>query len=272
MTLTQILQIVPPVVWSGILGALLALLGVNMQLRYNAKERERERQMQLRRDVYLEAAEGVAGSMDYFFRYTRADITLSQIGDSTAMRTGWLNKVYTVASLDTIEAFAEASAALAASSLDLVRIRITVEEVLGNVKIEQQRIESIQKYQEQIKSTVAAIANEPPSQQVLSRLEELQRQMDDSWSQIRDSGAKLDWLTTEHWRLLRVLLEQAVNYAIGYQKKLRLALLSLRRELELPLDSQAYEQLMDRIDQKMLPRFQALLKAIDDDNASTPSG
>lgn len=268
MTLIQVLQIVPPVVWSGILGAMLALLGVNLQLRYNAKERERERQMQLRRDVYLEAAEGVAGSMDYFFRHARADIPLGQIGDNVAMKTGWLNKVYTVASLDTIEAFAEASAALAASSFDLLRIRVTVEEVSSNVKIEQQRIENIQKYQEQIKSTAAALANEPPSQQVLSRLQELQRQMDDSWSEIRAAGAKLEELTAEHWRLLRLLLEQAVNYAIGYQKKFRRAILSLRRELELPLDSQAFEQLMERIDQEMFPKFQALLKAIDDDNGS----
>src|SRR5688500_4484802 len=99
--MSEFAQAIPPAIWAGIIGALLTLLGVNMQLRYNSRERERDRQMQLRRDVYLEAAEGLAASTDFLFRFTNISIPLAQLGESR-VKTTWANKVYTVASIDPI--------------------------------------------------------------------------------------------------------------------------------------------------------------------------
>ena len=64
-----------------IVGAILCFGGVAAQLWHDAKQRERERLMQLRRDVFLEAAEAVAGSQQFFFRFANTDIPFGKIGE-----------------------------------------------------------------------------------------------------------------------------------------------------------------------------------------------
>src|ERR1044072_9202621 len=97
---TEIVAAVPSPVWGVFLGLGITFFGVGRQLRHDARERDRERLMQLRRDVYLEAADGMAGTAEQFFRLANAEIPLSQLSTLQELP-GWLNKVYTVGSLDT---------------------------------------------------------------------------------------------------------------------------------------------------------------------------
>jgi hypothetical protein len=56
------------------IGAGATLAGAIVQLWFSTRQRERERYMQLRRDVYLSAAEGLAASVEYLNQHARTDI------------------------------------------------------------------------------------------------------------------------------------------------------------------------------------------------------
>lgn len=69
---------VPDVIWSGVIGALVALAGVmlsnkgnskrlNSQLQHDATEKTKERINTLRREVYLQAVECIEATSVHFF-------------------------------------------------------------------------------------------------------------------------------------------------------------------------------------------------------------
>jgi predicted nucleic acid-binding Zn-ribbon protein len=268
MSWVDLLAAIPATVWGVLIGSLLTFLGVGRQLRHDARQRDRERQMHWRRDVYLEAAEGVAGTSDQFFRLANAEIPLSQFA-TTPSKPGWLNKILTVASLDTIAAFTEANASLAAAMFDLLKLRLGVDELTGEISTMQAQIESIRAFQQKLQADVSAVAAQPASPAVTQRLEYIKSYWDKSWIDLSEGTNRLSELTDKKWRLARGLLEQGVNYYLGYQKKLHKALLALRRELELPIDPAAYESVFERTDAEVLPKFNQLLASLDQEEPSS---
>src|SRR4028118_834257 len=102
--------------------------------------------MQLRRDVFLEAAEGLSGSQQFFFRFANTAIPFNQIGDVQSSKPGWLNKLHMVATIDTIEAFAKADLILGRSSFDLLRRRNLLQMAHDQSKTTQQAPEPTDHY------------------------------------------------------------------------------------------------------------------------------
>ena len=279
MRWTELIGHIPEAIWGVILGSVLAFggtfVGLWLQLKHDAKQRERERRMQLRRDVFLEAAEGVAGSADYFMRFANVGVPLKDLGTSEA-RGGWLNKLYTVASLETIEAFALAGASLGAAAFDLFRQRIRIDEVSGQIDATDQQAQNVSQALERIREEATAQAGQERTPEVEQRFQELQHHWNQMWQSLESLGLNRRTLQAQKSSLERHLLESAVDYSRTYQAKLRRAVVALRAELELPLDAQAFETTMERIDADMLPRFNALLDAIQSDatasDASQESG
>src|SRR5215213_11494982 len=87
---------IPDSILGVIIGSLLAFGGTSVatffQLRHDAKQRERDRKMQLRRELFLEAAEGAPGP-EYFIKVANPDVPLSELGVPTA-KPAWMNKLF----------------------------------------------------------------------------------------------------------------------------------------------------------------------------------
>jgi predicted nucleic acid-binding Zn-ribbon protein len=273
---TSLVRSIPDGIWGVIVGSVLAFGGTFIatwrQLRHDAEQRERDRKMQLRRDVFFAAADGVAVGSDYFMKLANAEAPLTDLTTSSSPPSGWLNKLYTVASLETIEAFSIASASLAAFAFDLVRRRLSVEDVKGKLDAANQQIEAMKAVLQRIRESVAATASEAKTPEVLGRLEQMQHHWDQTCEELERLRRLTSTLLGDKVRLQRDLLEQAVSYSIEYQKKLRKALVALRGELEFPLDHARFEALMEGIDAEMLPKFKAVLDAIDSDAQLAAAG
>src|SRR5260221_11700671 len=76
-----------------LIGAAVALASLSIQLWFGARQRERDRYMQLRRDVYLEAAEGLAALLEYLQQTARTDVPFGK-AETSLVRQGWLFKTY----------------------------------------------------------------------------------------------------------------------------------------------------------------------------------
>jgi hypothetical protein len=261
-TILETLRSVPEGIWGVIIGSVLAFTGTyaatRAQLRHDAAQRELDRKMQLRKEVFLEAAEGVAGT-EYFTRLANTEIPLTDVSAPPG-KAGWLNKLQTVASAEAIEAFYDANAAVGAAAFDLFHRRIAIDQIKSRIDNTNQRIETIQAVQQRIREAAAATAQDQPTPEVLQQLQARQRDWDQSWVEIGRLGQEVDASYDERFRQQLSLLETAVQYSLGYQKKLRKALFTLRLELGLPIDHAKLETALDRIDAEMLPKFQHLVE------------
>jgi len=269
MDLVELFRLVPEGIWGVLLGSLLAFGGTyvatRQQLKYDAMQRERDRKMQLRRDVFMEAAEGVTGNTGFFMKFTNVNLPVTEI-IAVDTKPGWLNKLYAVASIESIEAFTLANAALGASAFELLRQRLDVEEVNNRITTANEEIETVKAKIEQIRDTVSKAENITATPEV----EKARAALANHWAQALEDLTKLydklSALQDEHFGAQRRLLESAVTHAIEYQRTLRKALVALRAELELPIDAARLESFVAKIDTEMFPKFTRLLDSIDSDD------
>lgn len=250
-----------------LIGIVATLLGIRMQLRFNARQRERERQMQLRRDVYLEAAEGIAGSVEYLMQNSRIDAPLGSI-PAPKERPGWLYKIHFVASTDTLIAFNDAGAATAAAALDVFGHRVAVAEVSDDITVVRAATERIQQFQDEMRAEARAVDTSVPSERSLKRLEWIQQQLDESWRQLEAETRKLDVLTQEHARRSKALVQRSMRLFGEVHKEVRRALLAARAELEMPLDADKFSAAAASLDARMTAKVDEFLHLIQEDNSS----
>jgi len=86
MNILDCITAIPDVIWSGVIASILTLSGVlisnrsntyriKLQLKHDAEEREKERKSELRRDVYLTAAEEITKANSYISTLPQLDLT-----------------------------------------------------------------------------------------------------------------------------------------------------------------------------------------------------
>lgn len=231
------------------------------QLWFNARQRERDRHMQLKRDVYLEAAEGLAGTVEYVMQHTRTDVPLGAVSPPTN-RPGWVFKIHLIAATDTLIAFNNAGAAAAAAAMDVFTHRISVAEVADEIAIVRSGIERLQAFQEEIKAEARAVDVNSPSERGLRRLEWIQEQLDQSWAQIKRETDRLEQLTTEHADRTRALVKRGLSVSADVNRAVRIALLAAREELEMEMDKLKFEAAVSELDQRMTVTIDAVLDRI----------
>lgn len=88
------------------------------------QQAERERRMNLRREVYLEAAEALGRTQEFLASFSRQDLQLSQLMDIVRGVPGSLNKFHLVASEDTIEAETEFGELVVTEMCKLLKLRL----------------------------------------------------------------------------------------------------------------------------------------------------
>lgn len=243
-------------------GATVTVVALAVQLWFSARQRERDRYMQLRRDVYLEAAEGIAGTVEYLYQNARTDVPFGT-ASPTKGRPGWLFKIYLVAATDTLIAFNEANAAVVAATLDVATYRLAVAQVDDEIAIVRTNIESMQRFQEEMRAQARSVDLDKPSERAVKQLEWVKEQLDQSWGHVQEEITKLKSLTSEHARRTRSLVERSMLLRVDVQKSVRAALLAARAELEIPFDGSRFEGAAATVDARMSSKVSELIALIE---------
>ena len=236
--------------WAVIIGGAIAVVPVSLQLIYDRTQRKADRKLQLRREVYLEAAESLAGSLDDFFQMTRADVPLDAPKE-TGRRHGWLNKIILVADYNTVVAFSQASASVATAVLDILVHRLDVAEVDDTIKIRQDEIFRIRTYQQELKEHGAVFDREPPTPKLVERLEWVAEQLQGTWRMLEENARSLESLNNERWAKNRALMERAMRLGFESQKLVRRAQVAARSELEMTALGASFDAEMERLDRQI---------------------
>lgn len=154
-----------------LIGALAALTASWFQNRHDAKQRERERLMGLRRDVYLEAAEGIAGAPLYMVGFANADVPIESLEPLLNSKPGWQTKLHAVASLETISAFGDADALFLATAFELIPKRHRVDELARLATEEQEKRGQLAQFQAALHTALQTQVPQLPQVQAIAAVE-----------------------------------------------------------------------------------------------------
>lgn len=248
----------------GAIGVVGALGGSWLQNRYDAKQRERERQLSLRRDVYLEAAEGLAGLQEYLGGMADPARPMDQLAQAIKGRPGWQNKIHVVASLPTINAFAEADGYFVSAAVSAIPLRYEIDQAGRQLASLQEREEQLKRYQGYLHTSLQAQIQQLPAHDAVAAANQLRQAIDrvqqDIASLESDQGQLLDQRARNMHRLLIDTLERVAQHRILTAR----ALLAVRREIDLPLPEFEYVALMERTNREVLDSLNRLLPKPDD--------
>jgi len=250
-----LLKSVPAIFYAITTGSTITLCGLYMQnrseserntqrLRHDGLMRDRERDMALRREVYLKSAEALAHAQEYLAAFSREELPTAQHEALIKGIGGDLNKVHIVGSLPTVEAivaanefFVRSVANLSVESLPVKRLReeIRAEEMaLGSAHA--RRDEALIRMREMDRTQTTDSAFWDVQNQMLV---EAQGAIENAMERMRDLKER---------RAVREadLLRNGANACIAFGALVVRANLMIRRELELPLDADAYLGLMEK--------------------------
>ena len=250
-----LLKSVPAIFYAITTGSTITLSGLYMQnrsesernterLRHDALMRDRERDMALRREVYLKSAEALAHAQEYLAAFARDDLAADQHEALIRGIGGDLNKVHIVGSLATVQAIVEANEFFVRSVADLGVEQLPVKRVKEEIRAEEllieaaggRRDEALARMREMDRAQATESAFWNVQNQILA---EAQAAIEDAVERLRELRETL--LANE-----AQLLRDAAHAGIAFGALVVRANVAIRRELELPLDTEAYVGLMER--------------------------
>ncbi len=249
----RLLESIPAIFYAITTGSTITLAGLYMQnrsesernterLRHDALMRDREREMTLKREVYLRCADALAHAQEYLVAFAhntdeRQEALVQGIGAD-------LNKVHIVGSLATVQAIVAANEFFVRGVADLSLVRLPVRTLREEIRAEEQflerasarRDEALARMHEMDEAGTADSAFWAVQRQVLT---ETQAAIEASAGRVR--AGKADLAAKEAH-----LMRESAKAGMAFGALVVKANVAIRYELELPLDTAAYLDLMAR--------------------------
>lgn len=246
-----------------VVGALGAMGGSWLQSRHDRGQRERERVMALRRDVYLEAAEGLAGFPHYLVGLANADVPVASLEPLLNAKRGWQNKLHVIASLETIAAFAKADALFIETSFHLFPLRHKVDELGSQAEEEARQRSQLTQYQAALHTALQAEVHHGQGQENIAAVQAMRAAIDRSQEEIVASYEREAALHGERAERIKELLGLALTKVAEHRLLLGEANLAVRREIEAPVDDERYLEMMREMNDQALGAFEAFFQSLD---------
>jgi hypothetical protein len=232
------------------IGAAAGLFGSWLHNQHDARQRERERLMALRRDVYLQAAEGIAGHQHFMaaLTNTEADVGTTPLQGPP----GWQNKTHVVASLPTIAALAQADGYFVAAMAEVAPLRLVIGDVGREIAAIQERTGQLRQYQGYLHTSLQGQVHRFPAEPAVALANQLRQRIDETQREIEGLEDLRDRLGAQRAgniaRLASAIAERVAQHRILAGR----AILALRREIDLPLNERGYIDLLERTNAEVL--------------------
>lgn len=215
------------------------------QLQHDAEQREKERQMDLRREVFLGAAETLGRQSEYINLFSKVDFDFWKDQEVLKGNIGIAYKVQLIAGIDTIEAYARANQCWGSAILELAKMRLKIEEVKAELNGQESLIVLLSNHRDEALASMKAIVNSGAQSQDAYQFH--RERFDDLQRDISGEVAKKAKL---HSKLARLLMEISVvcmTSQAEFSKRLLAVNLAARREVDLPIDENRYRDVQTLI-------------------------
>jgi hypothetical protein len=239
---------IPDVVWAAIGGSCLTLLGVFVQLRYDAKQKDKEREMMLRREVYLPAAEQLAAVFDYIAKLPNADFDEQGKMEPIQRFIAAAAKINIIGSEETITASNVLVGKFNSLIVQLMSKKIPLIKLKYEIKTLEKIIEDCQARRQAALADMKSLNFNKETDKGLWQLVNSQfASAQESEAKYQDELAK----KRNYWmKLTYKMLADCVEAAGQMQGFVTPVLISIRKELKLPLNQERYRKIIEQIGQE----------------------
>ncbi|MBN2594906.1 MAG: hypothetical protein JXA81_15475 [Sedimentisphaerales bacterium] len=219
-----------------IFGAVIAWLGVWLQLRHDSKERERERQMSLRRDVYLKAAEEIGNKLALLVNFYDTNQSYS---DKVAQV---FQQIYMIGNDEILKATIELNDYFNKAFGELAPER-------QEIGLLEQNLNTLGKFTQKFSRELDKSVEEMKQYNLQGIVDERKWNIIQSNYEFADKrlGENLDKLDVDLNRLLKHIGEVAcycIRRAVQADELVTAFIIVVRKELKTPFDEEAYRRIL----------------------------
>jgi len=259
MNLNSIIENIPPAFYGVIIGALLTIIGVLLTNSSNTKRlriqhefereiRNKERDLNLRRDVYMDAMEALSAGITAVSRFSDLHETPESLMQSYSDLSPKVSRVMIIGENETIKELANFSIELNGAFLRLSAKREKFNAIHQQSQVLESRLESAQKELE--RSTALLIKPmETANPEIVSQ--KSQEKCDTIEKQITALKAKEEEVGNQLIQMIKDLVQTSMSEVAELNHRLVPLISLVRSELGLPFDEDYYAQIMEQGHQKL---------------------
>ncbi|HTG32993.1 MAG TPA: hypothetical protein VLB76_08680 [Thermoanaerobaculia bacterium] len=245
--------------------ALIALSGVAITLLYNFMVQSRDRRIALRKEVYLQAAEAMAGFQEYLANFADANIPQDKHKEMLKGAAAAVNKIHVAGEIETIRRFEAAGQFFAEQLQKLQRSRFQL--ILHDMKMSNltDYIERVEKALSGLQTMMQGLQREEPTEENVRQWHgtmELYQRGEGRLNELIDERSRL---IDERLRLQLALVNGALSASTEFRVYLAQANLALRNELKLSLSESEYMGIIDRGLQRLRRSFEEFTRGLEED-------
>lgn len=251
----ELIKELPDALWPALGASLLTLFGVWLQniwesnrlekrLSYDEAQRDRERQMQLRRDIYLEAADSAVKAQRVLSDIARVDKPVTEVTAIDPFDLAGLSKAHLVGGIETIKAFQGLGQTFIDAILRLIEYRAEYEEERLKSEELRERIAQLVAYRDHVVGLVRDVTNRiqltaTQAKEYADSLAKTQQQVE---ATLQERAEVLQTLQ----KLKRQLNLAGVQAGLDYGRAMAGATVAVRKELgeTAGFDEETYERLL----------------------------
>lgn len=220
----------------------------------------REREMSLRRQVYLAAAEAASAGILAVTRFPNLDIPDEQLTEGYLAKAPSIIKVHIVAKEETVRAVTNFSAELGATFLRLFARRLPLVLQKQQIAFLRGQIDTFAKEQSRMVELMKQYNMDGINDR--TRWDAFEHVFDFERRRIEQNTQQIDTLTALLNPDQLLFLEEVVGETIQLGRLLTPALISIRRELELPLDEAEFVKISEEAIAKQTEHLKVFIQQL----------
>jgi archaellum component FlaC len=253
MNLITLIESIPPAFYGVLIGSLLTIIGVTLTNISNTKRlriqhehevalRNKERDLNMRREVYMDAMEAISAGITAISRFSELSETPEALMQSYSSLSSKLGKVTIVGQNETIEALANFQLDVNGAFLRMSAKREKFDAILRHSQAIEAEIEKLKERLTQMTTqfTQAKVNQEfDLTQRYQAEIDALQNDLTDLQKQEEDIGNQL-------MPTVANLVQTSMAEVSGLNKLLVPLISLMRTELELPFNSEHFARILQK--------------------------
>lgn len=254
MAILAFLEKVPGTVWAVIIAAVFTLSGVLLtnrahdrrfkaQLVHDQDLKNREREMALRKEVYLAAAEAVSVGLIAVGRFANLEIAHDKLTEEYYSKAASVAKINVVAKETTVRAVSIFSSELGSTFLRLFAKRFPLIRQAQEITMHRGQIDAFLKEQSRILELIKQYNLDGDKDQ--GKWDRLQQSFDFERRRFEETSKKADELAGPLYIKQLKFMEECAEEGIRLARLLVPVIVSVRKELDLPIDEVEYGRLVE---------------------------
>lgn len=247
--LIEFLKQIPDVIWAAAFASLITFIGVILtnrnsrnqvseQLEHDAMQRNREREMKLRQDIYIRASEAIARSQNILNRLADLNLSEQEISAEFAVDGAALAKAQVVCTNETVQTISSFQQELASAYLELILKRANLINQKNSIDLLSGFVDKSQTEQDRLLALMKQLNLEGNADQriwdVVNKNFEFEQVQHAKYSQERRELWNKQ--NKEHISFAELCFQRFVEVS----KLVPPTIFAMRKELELPIDREAY--------------------------------